>query len=421
MNRPFLAAATALLTGAGLLSGCSLATSAGDGEVLDVWMMNHSAGEEFLDKVVTGFERENEGVEVRVTIQEWGGIGEKITEALDSGEGPDVIEVGNTQVAQYVDIGGVKDLTNQVIDLKGDDWIAGLAQPGQVYGHQYGIPFYAANRVVIHRTDLFEEAGIDELPRDRAEWLDVTEKLNQGAQQGIYLPGQNWYVLAGFIWDEGGELAVESGGQWRGTLDTAEAEAGMAFYERLHSLGNGPSDTDEANPDHAEVFARGDVAQLISTPNTAQTIVELNPSLAGKLGFFPVPGKDADTPGAVFTGGSNLIIPQESDSPVLAYEFVKTLTSEEWQTELAQSLSLVPNRTTLAEVVKDDPGAAAMVEGATRNGRSAPHSPRWGDVEVDNPIKEYQSAVLNGADPQQAGKDASEELTALLNGLPRNR
>ncbi|WP_243761080.1 extracellular solute-binding protein [Streptomyces sp. YIM 98790] len=411
--------ATALTCATALLTGCSLLGSDEDETtVLEVWMMNHSAGEDFVQQVVDDFEARHRDVEVRVTFQEWVGIGDKVNEALTTGEGPDVIEVGNTQVAQYVNTGGVKDLTNQVVDLDGDYWVPGLAEPGKVYGHQFGIPFYAANRVVIYRKDLFQEAGIEEPPEDREEWLEITRRLDEvPGRQGIYLPGQNWYVLAGFIWDEGGDLAVESGGRWTGALHTPEAAAGMAFYAELQALGDGPVDTDEANPPHEEVFASGEVAQIISTPGSAQAITDLNPELEDKLGFFPVPGKEAGEPGAVFTGGSNLIITEESAEPLLAYEFVKLITGDTWQTELARSRSFVPNRTTLADAVRDDPGTAAMVAGAV-NGRATPQSPRWGQVESDNPIKTYQTAVLTGADPLAAGEEASEVITRLLAYTP---
>lgn len=415
MKIPYHSRPIALVATAALLSGCAL-TSSSDSEKpgIDVWLMRSSAHDSVIQAAVQEFEAAHPDVTVNVTIQEWGGIGEKVTEALTDGEGPDVIEVGNTQVAQYVETGGITNLTNQVMDLDGDDWIPGLAEPGKVYGHQYGVPYYAANRVVIYRTDLFEAAGISEPPTNRDDWLDATELLNEGDQQGIYLPGQNWYVLAGFIWDEGGDLAQEGGGQWRGSLDTDEARNGMEFYSQLQALGDGPLDADEADQD--EVFATEDVAQMISPPGSAQTIVEMNPDLEDKLGYFPIPGKTDELPGAVFTGGSNLIIPKSTDESALAYEFVKLLTSDRWQTELAQTMSYVPNRTSLAHVVEDDPGAAAMVEGATKNGHSAPQSPRWGDVEANNPIKDYQTSVLKGADPEQAGREASDVLTELMSG-----
>lgn len=405
----------------GLLGGCGVLPSpGGDPPVLDVWLMQNSASDGFVEDVVADFETRHEDVTVRVTVQEWSGIGEKVTEALGSDDGPDVIEVGNTQVAQYVETGNVRNLTTQVINFDGRNWLPGLAESGQVYGHQFGIPYYAANRVVIYRTDLFEAAGYTEPPRNRAEWLEMTAALDQAAgQQGIYLPGQNWFVLAGFIWDEGGTLAQESSGVWNGTLHTEEALAGMEFYAELQALGDGPKDSDEATPDQAGIFAEGNVAQVIATPGTAQTVTELNPQLAGKLAFFPVPGKKAGTPGAVFTGGSNLIIREGSDLPMASYEFVRLLTSDRWQTELATEMSYVPSRITLGHVVEADPGAAAMVEGATRNGHTAPQSARWGDVEADNPLKEYQTAVLTGADPEQSAREASDALTTLLNGYQR--
>ncbi|NED84039.1 extracellular solute-binding protein, partial [Streptomyces sp. SID11233] len=91
--------------------------------------------------------------------------------ALASNDAPDVIEVGNTQVAQYAASGGVKDLSDRVTDLKGADWLPGLAEPGKIDGKQYGIPWYAANRVVLYNKDLFAKAGIKKPPATRDEWL----------------------------------------------------------------------------------------------------------------------------------------------------------------------------------------------------------------------------------------------------------
>ncbi len=200
-------------------------------------------------------------------IQEWDGIGQKVTSALASNDAPDVIEVGNTQVAQYAASGGVHDLSDKAAELNGSDWIPGLADPGKIDGKQYGIPWYAANRVVIYNKDLFQQAGITTPPKTREEWIADTQKLNTGGNEGIYLTGQTWYVLAGFLWDEGGDLAAKgSDGTWKGALDTPQAKAAIGFYQQLQALGKGPKDADEAKPPQAEVFAQGHTAQLISTP-----------------------------------------------------------------------------------------------------------------------------------------------------------
>ncbi|MFF3749438.1 extracellular solute-binding protein [Streptomyces sp. NPDC002018] len=413
MKIRFIAGSAALAATLAVTACGSSSDSAGGPEKLTVWIMKDSVTEDFLTRFTEDFERRHQDLSLDIQIQEWDGIGEKVTAALASTDAPDVIEVGNTQVAQYAASGGVRDLTDRTEELSGADWLPGLAEPGKIDGKQYGIPWYAANRVVLYHKGHFAKAGIASPPATQDAWIEDTAKLNRGDVQGIYLPGQNWYTLAGFIWDEGGDLAARSGDGWKGTLDTREAIAGMDFYRRLQALGKGPKDSDEAKPPQAEVFAQGDVAQIISVPGGAKLIEETNPALKGKIGFFPVPGKAVGTPGAVLTGGSDLIVPEASAHQDGAYEVIKALAGDTWQTDMARTMSYVPNRTSLAGAVQDSEGTAAMAAGAAR-GRATPNSPQWAAVEATNPIKQYMTAVLTGADPTKAAREASGSITRTL-------
>lgn len=413
-----LALFSTLVLGAGL-AACSSGDSsdgAGSGRTaLDVWLMRDSVSAGFQKEFETGFEKVHPGIDLKIQIQEWEGIGEKVTAALASNDAPDVIEVGNTQVAQYAQSGGLTDFSDRVGELGGGDWLKGLAEPGSYDGKQYGIPYYAANRVVIHRTDLFEKAGVDPASiRTRDQWIAATRKLDEGGTQGIYLPGQNWYVLSGFVWDEGGDLAVKSGGGWKGGLDSPGALRAMDFYQRLQALGKGPKDSDESQPPQAEVMAKGQVAQIIAVPGGAKVIEEKNPELKGKLGFFPIPGKTADRPGAVFTGGSDLVVPAVAAHQEEAFTFIRELTGDAWQKKLAVAMSYVPNKTTLADAVSGDPGTAAMAAGAA-NGHATPNTPQWAAVEAKNPVKEYMTAVLTGEDAASGAAKASRTITDTLN------
>ncbi|MGW2839437.1 extracellular solute-binding protein [Streptomyces sp. NPDC001493] len=417
MKIRFIPAAVALAAMCALTACDNSSSGSGQSDgptALTVWIMKDSVSDAYLQRFEKDFEAQHAQTRLDIQIQEWDGIGEKITAALASKDAPDVIEVGNTQVAQYAQSGGVLDLSDKVTELQGADWLPGLAEPGKVDGKQYGVPWYAANRVVIYNKDLFAKAGITAPPTTREEWLKITGKLDKGGTQGIYLPGQNWYTLAGFVWEEGGELAVQDGDTWRGALDSPEALRGMEFYRRLQALGQGPKDSDEAKPPQADVFAKGDVAQIIAVPGGAKIVEQANPALAGKLGFFPIPGKEAGKPGATFTGGSDLIVPVASAHQEAAYEVVAALAGEKEQTELARAMSYVPNRTSLAGVLKDDEGNAAMAAAAAQ-GRATPNSPEWAAVEATNPIKEYMTAVLTGTDPAKAAKAASDAISKTLN------
>ncbi|MFF5027327.1 extracellular solute-binding protein [Streptomyces collinus] len=399
-----------------LASGCGLLPGGHDRHTVTVWLMKDSASKEFLARFTEDFERTHDDQRLDIRIQEWTGIVEKVRRALRSHakDAPDVIEVGNTQVPQYVDDGRLADLTLESMrDWGKEHWLPGLAEPGKEGNKQYGVPWYAANRVVIYRKDLFERAGITEPPKTRDAWLGDTEKLNSGGDQGIYLAGQDWYTLSGFIWDEGGELAQEKDYEWRGTLDTPAALRGMAFYRRLQALGEGPVDSDEEHPPQAGVFAGGKVAQIVAVPGLAQAIVQQNPGLKGKLGFFPVPGRSAARPGTVFTGGSDLVVPQNTDDQFAATAVIGALTGAKWDTELARTMNYVPNKTTLAKAVDGEPGVAAMAAGAA-HGRATPNTPQWAAVEADNPIKGYMTRVLGGADPATEARRASRKITEAL-------
>ncbi|MFF0200659.1 extracellular solute-binding protein [Streptomyces sp. NPDC005017] len=403
---------------ASLVGGCGMLPGSTERQTVTVWLMKDSASGEYIERFTEDFERAHADIDLDIRIQEWTGIGAKVQTALEAkGEeaepGPDVIEVGNTQVPQYVDGGRLLDLTlESVRDWGSAQWLPGLAEPGKLRGHQYGIPWYAANRVVIYRKDLFAEAGVKP-PKTREKWLEVTEKLDSDGNQGIYLAGQDWYTLAGFIWDEGGELAEDTGGPWQGALDSPEALRGMEYYRSLQALGDGPVDADEEHPPQSGEFAKGRIAQIVAVPGLARAIVQQNPELEGKLGFFPVPGRDASQPGAVFTGGSDLVVPENTDVPDRAIEVVEALTGAKWNTDLARTMNYVPNKTTLAAAVAGEEGVAAMAAGAAQ-GRATPTTPEWAKVEAENPIKPYMTRVLGGADPETEARRASDRITDQL-------
>ncbi|OPC81194.1 sugar transporter [Embleya scabrispora] len=390
------------------------APAAGNGKTVRVWLMKGSAPDDYIAALKTKFEADHPGAKLDVQIQQWNGIGQKITGALASNDAPDVVEAGNTQIAQYGASGGLKDLSSKVNELGGKDWLTGLSDPGKVDGKTYGIPFYAANRVVIYNKDLFAKAGITTPPKTRAEWLDVTTRLNTGDQQGIYLPGQNWYFYSGLLKDEGADLATKSGSAWKANLDGAPAVAAAGFYKQLQALGKAAKDGDEKTQPEVVAADGGKIAQFIAVPGEAETIIKSNPALKDKFGFFPIPGKDASKAGATLTGGSDLMVPEASKNQDLAYDVIKLINSDEWQTKLAQATKQLPNKNTLGGAVTADPGGAAMMEGA-KNGFATPNSPNWASVEENNPIKAYLTKVMTGGDAAAAGKEANASIEKTLN------
>ncbi len=178
----------------------------------------------------------------------------------------------------------------------------------------------------------------------------------------------------------------------------------MDFYRRLQALGQGPRNADEEHPSQADQFARRDIGQIISTPGTAQRIVQKNPRAQGKLGFFPIPGKTAHRAGSVFTGGSDLVIPANTGDRASAVARGQALAGEKWNTELARTMNYVPSKTTLERRGRR---AGRRRDGRRRRPRQRRAPAPWqGDGEAaDNPIKAYMSQVLSRRGPGHRGEE----------------
>src|SRR5205823_1645178 len=111
------------------------ATNGSKPATLTVWLMTGEIDDKTYGAVNTAFQAAHPGVTVNVQIQQWDGIGAKITAALGSNAPPDILEIGNTDVPEFAAAGGLFDLTGQKATIaKGAQWLTGLEAPATVDG-----------------------------------------------------------------------------------------------------------------------------------------------------------------------------------------------------------------------------------------------------------------------------------------------
>ena len=418
LRRKWIVAAVGAAAVSMVAAGCGGGSSSGSGgdKTLTVWLMSGSAPDATVASIDKDFEAAHPGVKVKYEVQQWNGIGQKLTTALTSG-GPDVIELGNTQVAQYSSTGTLLDVTDAAGDLNGSQWLSALKDEGAWQGKQYGVPFYAANRVVIYRTDLFQQAGIAAPPTSNDEWLaDLTKlKALPGGIDPLYLPGQDWYVWLSFLWDQGGDLATNSGDTWKSAINSPAGKAAFEFYKKLGDTSGSPApkDADEATPQQSDVVAKGTTASFIGFGYELAAVEKANPALKGKFGAFPIPSKTAGKTAPVFLGGSDLAIPANTKNADLAKDWLKIETSAKYQGQLAAN-GVVPGTSTDSSALDSTPTGKAMAAGA-KNGKGTPTTPKWAAVEADNPIKAALTAYLTGQKSlDQAVADADAAINKSL-------
>lgn len=119
-------------------------TVTGSDKTLTVWAMNGDYTADTLNAINAEFTKQT-GAKVDVQMQDWDGITTKISTALSTSGTPDVLDLGNTQVASFAANGGLVDVTDYKADLaQGRTWLGGLEEPATVDGKLYAIPGFAA-------------------------------------------------------------------------------------------------------------------------------------------------------------------------------------------------------------------------------------------------------------------------------------
>ena len=399
------------------------AAGGGDTQAKDitVWLMNGSAPESVIEAVNKDFAAKYPDTKVNVEIQQWDGIQEKTTTALAGNNPPDVLEIGSTLVSKFAESGGLKDLTGKKGELGGDTWLQGLTDAGTLDGALYGVPYYAGDRAVLYRKDLFAKAGVTTLPTDRASFVAAAEKLQatHGKDKqfsALYFPGQYWYAALPFVWDEGGDVAVKDGDSWKGALDSPQSQAGLGWLKDVVTrFSKAPVNGNENDNDPAVPLGEGKAAMIIDAGWKVGTVLKAKPALKDQIGVFPIPGKTAGSTAPVFLGGSNLAIAEGSDAGDLAYEWVKLLSGSKAQTDLATTGGVIPNSTGLLDIHKDDP-ILSVFDAAAKNSRSTPATPKWANVESSTILQDMLVAIFSGSKSiPDATRSASEAITKTLN------
>ena len=397
-------------------SGARKSASSYEGKKLVVWLMAGDNLPSWMASVKAQFEQQYPGATVDFQTKQWTDIQATVTNALSMMTPPDIYDIGNTQTAYYASTGGLMELDTYKAQLGGADWTPSMNKSTLVGGKQFAAPWYAGSRAVMYNKTLWDRAGLTP-PTTMAEWLTDLAKLKQtsGVKSALYLPGQNWYAFDGFLQDAGADVLTEQSGRWAGDLSSPQALQAAQLFKTLNGFGTAPVDQDESHPLESSVFAKGDVASMIAMGYEETAAEKDNPQLAGKIGWFPIPGTTPDQPAKTFFGGSNLAITQGSKNPELAQDFLKLAMSDQFEGELAKEGGIVPNKASLdSNLVGNEFGTVSAA--AAANGGTTPLIPAWGSVEnAPNPITTlFMTGVLQGQSPSAAAQKADKEIDKRL-------
>ena len=415
------AAASAVLALAACSSDATDAGGSGDGAeagTVRMWVMEGSLTEESQKFLADHFAEENPGSELKIEVQQWDGIVSKLQTALASkNESPDLVEIGNTQTTTFTTVGAFADVTDLKDALGGDDLIPSFVDASTVDGKVYAYPFYAGARGVYYRTDLFEQAGIEE-PQTIGEFDDAVAALQKANPEGtadfsgMYLAAVDVHGIGSYLFAHGFEYAKKDGEKWVGQ---ASSPASIAALESLQStFQNGTKyalDSQAGQKSFERYFNEGTTGVLIGTGNIG---TKIDQALWDdeKVGVIAIPSDEPGVAGATFAGGSNIGLATNSQNPALAKKALETIFGEGFQTRLAEE-GWVPGNTAYSDSVTGPFGEIAG--DIITNSKLTPNSPEWGVTFGGAQLSEFFTRIAKGEDVKATAKAFDEQLDAALN------
>jgi len=227
-----------------------------------------------FQKSIDSFQKANPSIKVSLECipQDYG---TKLLAQLAAGSGPDIFQVGDGDVAKYVQQGAVQpldDYINGKASLDMNVFYPNVAKFGQVGGKTYFLTKDYSPLILFYNKKLFDEAKV-EYPNENWKWEDLAaaaKKLTKadGSQWGIELP-DSWGDLTWLrgalpiIYQNGGSVVSDDGKTTTGHLNSPETVQAVQWYADLVLKDKvAPNKTDIDALQGVDLFQTGKVAML---------------------------------------------------------------------------------------------------------------------------------------------------------------
>ncbi|MGH7821439.1 MAG: sugar ABC transporter substrate-binding protein [Candidatus Binatia bacterium] len=399
---------------ASLVVGCRSHPEAA--ATIELWALGREG--EVVERMMPEFERLHPGASVRVQQVPWSAAHEKLLTAYVGDSMPDVFQVGNTWVPEFVALGALEALDGRVAAsdaIDADDYFPGILDTNVIDGRLRAIPWYVDTRLLFYRADLLAEVGFDSAPRSWDTWVEAMRRLRarSGGGYGILLPLNEWQPLVILALQLDAKLLRE--GERFGNFRSAEFRRAFSFYLDLFGRDLAPRAGDAQVANLYQDFARGYFSFTITGPwNLGEFARRLPAARRDDWSTAPMPAPGEDYPGVSIAGGSSLALFRASARKDLAWKMIEFLSAPERHMELYRLTGDLPARKSAwrPDSLAHDRRAAAFWS-QLQHVRPTPKVPEWERIAA-RILQHAEAAIRGRATPEEAlaalDRDADEVL-----------
>ncbi|MEE1752057.1 ABC transporter substrate-binding protein [Streptomyces sp. SP18CS02] len=360
------AVAVSLLATATACGGGSATGGSGSNEspkTLTYWASNQGpnleADKKILEPELKKFEQRT-GIKVKLEVVPWSDLLTRILTATTSGQGPDVLNIGNTWTASLQSTGALLPWDEKNFSKIGgkDRFVeSALGSTGKPGSDPAAVPLYSMAYALYYNKKMFQEAGVTKPPATWDELVATGKKLSKDGKWALGAEGSNLSNNIHQVFVLGKQHGVDffdAEGKPDFTSDGAVAAVkqyvDLMAQEKIIAPGNAEYAQNQSLSD----FAKDKTAMVLW--QAAASTFKSQGMNDDEWGVAPVPVRSG-APGQgkatnSMVAGINLAVFKNTKNIDGALEFVKFMTSDEEQKLLCKTYGSVPP----VKAAQSDPG-----------------------------------------------------------------
>jgi multiple sugar transport system substrate-binding protein len=383
---------------------------------IEYWQYTYKARVEAIDKLIANFEKANPDITVKHTSFPYADYRKKVSIAISSGDGPDLVQLYYGWLNDYRDGGLIQPLPK---DTFPHDEIESnffkMVSSMKVDGDYWGLPTAVRSLALFYNNDLFSEAGLSGPPKTLDQMVEYAKKLTKTDSAGNYIQvgfavdtdGQDHHFWREVLIRHFGGQPYSNDGQ-KVTYNTdagAEALKYLTDFEKTHKTGsNGFMNRGQ------DAFAAGKAGMVL---DGSFRISKFNKTDGLNFSISELPGHNGTRYNFSSFWANALSTKAKGEKKEAAAKFLKYLTSEEAMQVWLDTVGELPAKPSVAlvDANKGHPQYGPFIRGLDYATATTFISEK---PQRQSVIDSYDMVVLQGMSPEDALAKVAKKEQELL-------
>lgn len=399
-----------VLSAAACSGGSGSAGSNEQPKTLTYWASNQGASIEVDKKVLQPeldkFEKQT-GIKVKLEVVPWSDLLNRILTATTSGQGPDILNIGNTWSASLQATGALLPWDEKNFGKIGgkDRFVdSALGSTGVTGQDPAAVPLYSMAYALYYNKKMFKDVGIEKPPATWDELIAAGKKISKDGKWGIGVEGSNLsnnihqvFVLGK---QHGADFFTPDG---KADFTSDKAVAAVKQYvdlmaaDKIVATGNAEYAQNQSLSDFAKDKTAMVLWQTASTTFAAQGMKEDEWGVAPAPVQSGTPGQGTQTNSMV--AGINMAVFKNTKNIDGAMKFVKFMTGDAEQKILNKAYgSIPPVKSAQQDPAFTSPAMAVLRDTLATSAAALPQVPEESQFEtvVGTAVKELFADAAAG-------------------------